>query len=467
MPTTFEPDFPAVYLDQLIMLDAPEARLAVVSRDPEPGELGVPVFGILSLDIVDTLPSVGAGIDLNLTRIWVGGQIAYDGNLGGFQPAFLGPANTVNTIFGPDTNRFTLRRDMPFSSEEVVTMRVVTTSGDGLAELDTSWTFTCADVTAPRVTGALGYHLRKVRVAFNEPMTSADSEDASDALNPASYTLVPADAERPTVPANVVAVEEITSTLFELTTDTPLALGASYLLVVSTAADAAGNAIVAPYNSALFSAYRPPRPDNRQLDIYAFLPAKNRREDTSGELRRFTYCVQEVLDLMLAAIDAFGDTLDPDTADDDQLSAMLADFGNPFAFDLATIDKRRLVQVLVEMYRRKGTAPGISDVVRFFLGLEVTFQRHGAGAGSGLVLGESELGVDWELLAGGSAFLYSFDAVVVVNLDETTRSQLRAIIEYLKPAHTHFIDLIEPEIPVEPDHVELGLSELDSTFTLH
>ena len=41
------------------------------------------------------------------------------------------------------------------------------------------------------------------------------------------------------------------------------------------------------------------------------------------------------------------------------------------------------------------------------------------------------------------------------------------IVEYLKPAHTHFVDLVEPLPPVLPNHWELGLSDLGETTDLH
>jgi hypothetical protein len=52
-------------------------------------------------------------------------------------------------------------------------------------------------------------------------------------------------------------------------------------------------------------------------------------------------------------------------------------------------------------------------------------------------------------------------------LADQERRQLRVIVEYLKPAHTHFVDLVEPLPIVEPDHWELGLSELGVTTVLH
>ncbi|HBU43612.1 MAG TPA: phage tail protein [Microbacterium sp.] len=57
--------------------------------------------------------------------------------------------------------------------------------------------------------------------------------------------------------------------------------------------------------------------------------------------------------------------------------------------------------------------------------------------------------------------------MVDVPLTDAQRSQLRAIVEYLKPAHTHFVNLIEPAPPAFIDHWELGVSEIGVTTDLH
>jgi hypothetical protein len=56
---------------------------------------------------------------------------------------------------------------------------------------------------------------------------------------------------------------------------------------------------------------------------------------------------------------------------------------------------------------------------------------------------------------------------VSVPLTETERRQIRAIVDYLKPAHTHFVELIEPLPPPVYHHWELGISELGETTDLH
>ena len=116
------------------------------------------------------------------------------------------------------------------------------------------------------------------------------------------------------------------------------------------------------------------------------------------------------------------------------------------------------------MYRQKGTARGIINAVRFFLGVEI--EAVTAYAGEALVLGESELGVDWILGPSSRFARYAFDVIVVVPLTDAQRKQLRAIVEYLKPAHTHFVTLVEPAPPAFIDHWEFGVSEVGVTGLL-
>ncbi len=83
------------------------------------------------------------------------------------------------------------------------------------------------------------------------------------------------------------------------------------------------------------------------------------------------------------------------------------------------------------------------------------------------MLGESELGIDWELGPSDRFARYAFDVTVGIPLADTERQQLRAIVDYMRPAHTHFADLIEPGPPPTFEHWELGVSELGVTTDLH
>jgi phage tail-like protein len=189
----------------------------------------------------------------------------------------------------------------------------------------------------------------------------------------------------------------------------------------------------------------------------------NRREDVTGDLQRFLACLQEVTDLVLHDVDRFADILDPDIASDPFLDLMLPELGNPFPFDLSVVDKRRLLNVLVAMYREKGTERGIVNAIRFFLGLEVTLTAYTAEA---LILGESLLGVDWVLGPSTAFAAYGFEVAVARILEAEERGRVRQIVDYMKPAHTH-ARIVEPVVPEVIEHVELGISELGDNWDLH
>jgi phage tail-like protein len=236
-------------------------------------------------------------------------------------------------------------------------------------------------------------------------------------------------------------------------------------VTVTGVADLQGNPIVTPTDSAEFAGFRPSRPSNRRFDLWSMLPRYNRRTDATGDLWRFIACLQEVTDLFLAEVDRFTDIFDIERAPEDFLDLILLDLGNPFPFELDELGKRRLAAVLVEMYRQKGTAIGIKNAIRFFLDIDITAIT--AFIGTTLVLGESELGVDWELGPSDRFARYAFDVVVDVVLTEIERRQIRAIVNFLKPGHTHFVNLIEPTTPPVFEHWELGISELGWSSELH
>lgn len=218
-------------------------------------------------------------------------------------------------------------------------------------------------------------------------------------------------------------------------------------------------------NEAEFTALECPHPDDRRFDLFRMFAQINREEDVTLELELFIACLQEVTDLILCDIDEFTDIIDPHVAPEPFLSMILCDLGNPFDFDLSEIDKRRLVDVLITLYKQKGTEIGIVNAIRFFLGLEVTVDVFNA-APPGWILGVSELGDTTVLLPSSQRALYSFNIVAVVALTDEQRDRIRKLADTMKVAHEHLIDIIEPDTEVI-DHWELGLSELGVDSDLH
>ncbi len=443
---TFE--LAALFVDAVAAVQAIDRPL-LVNRDPGPDESCVPLDAWLALEIVD----VGTdGVDRASVRVWVDGALAFEG--GGtpeLRSGFDGLGSAVTAT--ADTLRVVLAPTAFFASEAVVEVRVVATTVGGAHALDQTYRFTIEDRTAPRLVAGQATGSRSLRLGFDEPVAVVDPE---------GFALTALDA--PAVPVVVVDATAEGSTV-HLTLDTELTPDARYRVSVSGVADLAGNLLLPPFHQTTVPGFRPPRPEARRFDLWSMLPKYNRREDVTGDLARLVACLQETTDLLLAEVDRFPEVFDLERAPEPFVDLILEDLGNPFPFDLDALGKRRLASVLVEMYRQKGTARGIINAVRFFLGVEI--RAITAYAGEALVLGESELGVDWVLGPSSRFARYAFDVVVDVPLTTAQRAQLRAIVEYLKPAHTHFVTLVEPSPPAFIDHWELGVSEVGVTTDLH
>ena len=441
-------ELPGLYADNVAAIVAVERPL-LVNRDPGPGETGVPLEWFVALEVVDPGPD---GVDRAATRVWMDGVLAFDGGaVPEVQPGFDGPrAEVVETA---DTLRVVLDPATPFASEAAVAVRVVSATTGGAHALDETYSFTAEDRTAPTVVAAQATAQRVVQIGFDEEVLVTDP--AGFAFKPLSFPAVPLTAISATAAGSVVS----------LVLDGEMTPDVLHEVAVTGVSDLLGNPVGAPNDRAVFAGFRPPRPAARRFDLWTMLPRHNRRSDATGDLRRFIACLQEVADLLLAEADRYPDVFDLERAPEDFLDLILRDLGDPFPFDLDGLGKRRLASVLVEMYRQKGTAAGIENAIRFFLGIDITAIT--PFTGTTLILGESELGVDWELGPSDRFARYAFNVEVDEPLADTERRQIRAIVDYLKPAHTHFVDLVEPGIPPVFDHWELGISELGLTTDLH
>ncbi|RKH35682.1 phage tail protein [Corallococcus praedator] len=441
-------ELPTLYVDT-VSLFAETRRPLLLNRAPGPGEEDVPVDATLGLELVD----VGTdGIARAATRVWVDGVLAFaGGDSVEVQPAFAGPLAEVRQT--ADTLRVVLHPAVPLASQATVSVRVVSATAGGEHLLDETYTFTVEDRTAPRLVGAQSLAPKSVRLAFDEDVRVPSS---------ARFAFTPRGA--PAVP--VAALEAAADgPLVHLVLDTEMTPDVVYEVRVEGVTDAHGNLVLAPYHRATFAGFRPVRPPARSFHLWDMLPRHNRRDDVTGDLHRFISCLQEVTDLLLSDLDAFPDVFDLERAPELFLGAILQDLGNPFAFELDVLARRRLASVLVDMYQQKGTALGLRNAIRFFLGIEV--RAISPFASDTLVLGESELGEDWALGPSERFARYAFNVEVERLLSPAERQRLRTLVEYLKPAHTHFVDLVEPLPPIHPEHWELGLSELGETTTLH
>jgi phage tail-like protein len=473
-PGEYEVELPGLYFDSVLM-DTQIVRPTPINRVPDNGDTRVPVNASIFLEINDpsALRDLIVG-SISGTKVYVNGVLAYDQDGGGFQTGFTGPDSAVTLYSIPLDGRRTLRLNIDpttnFINSSVVTVRIVANAYATFSSPpEFTYSFTVEDLTAPTLVSATALDRKTVRVVFSEPVVGVLATHSTDATNPDNWAIFVASTSLetglPAVTSEVVSVAKVDDLTYDLTTASELTRNALYRVEGGPIVDLVGNPMVAPNNVAFFVGFECVGPDGRDFTLLDLLPDMNQNEDESDDLKKFVACLQEVTDLLLCDIDHWVDILDPDIAPERYVDAMLADLGNPFAFDLSDVDKRRLIRVLVPIYQQKGTDPGIINAIRFFVGVEVTIS---VPAFDGVWdLGISELGAGTWLSTSDLGSRLSFYVVSPVVLTDAQRAQITSIVRYMKDARTHFLGIIEPTLPDVPDHWELGLSELGTETLLH
>ena len=185
-----------------------------------------------------------------------------------------------------------------------------------------------------------------------------------------------------------------------------------------------------------------PTKPSHTIDLWRLLPRHNRRSDTTGDLRHLIGCLQSVTDLVVHRIEAMHAEFDPLTASPPNVDLMLEDLGNPFGPMVPLQDARRLTLVLGDIYRQKGTAKGIANAIRMFVGLEVQdiYCSNTAGDKDGTAIGRVD-----------RSSIYAFDVIFGHPLTNLQRQRVRALVEYMKPAHTHLGDILPLNTVTEGD----------------
>ena len=291
---------------------------------------------------------------------------------------------------------------------------------------------------------------RRVEVGFDGDVVPGPGAKAR--LVPKSVPAVTCASSALTINGDTAAVE----------LDREMSPGAMYEISIEDLLDAAGQSLTS--QAIPVTGFRPRAPLSRRFDLWSLLPRENRHGDVTGDLWRFIACFQDPLDLLLADLGAFTDIFDPERCPERYLDLILWDRGNPFSFPMSADEKRRLAAVLGDIFEWKGTDAGIENAIRFFIATEAKVVPY---ADEALILGESELGIDWILGASSEFARYAFDIEVGRILTGDERSKVRAIVLFMRPAPTHFVRIVEPLSTVPLNDWLLGVSELGDTTTLN
>lgn len=412
-------------IDQLLAtlaVDAASAtvvagRIAVIQRDPQPDETGIAIdtdvrFLIVDLDADPLAPGVLPTFDINIEGALAG---SYSGGV--FTPAAPWTGSvTPTTAADPFVGWYVvLQQPAPpvFSSEQIVNVEIEVYLGSGwgygpwghfpwghppaAASIKVEYEFTIEDLTPPCIVSAEAVDQFTARVTFDDEMATTGPGSVLDVDNWINTIVRLNDDPEPGVSLEVVEVAEVAGsggTQFDLTFQWEMTPGCLYRIDVNPLVeDSSGNSMDVTCSSTLFYGFQHDVPACRFFDHWRqMVPLKNRIEDEARDLERFSLCAQEAVELLLYQIDRFTDQFDQDLASDAVIDAMLYDVGNPFEWadlELDADQRRKLLRYLINIYKLKGTSPGIEDTIFFLLGEDVTVVEYAA---EGWVLGEDELG---------------------------------------------------------------------------
>jgi hypothetical protein len=270
----------------------------------------------------------------------------------------------------------------------------------------------------------------------------------------------------------VVSVSTVDTSSVLLTLEQDLTPSVPYTLTVEDVEDALGNLITPNPSTKEFSGYYPEVPANRQFSFYnTMFSGFMRQQDEAEDFTLMKVCaiLDEPLFQYLADMDEYTLAKNPATAPIRIIDALLEMYGNTFAFlGLEEGRRRILLEVLVDLWRIRGSEAGVTAALRFFFGFTtLTFEYYW---GTHWLLGDSvksELGVTTVLNSSILRDRFSFLVTVDRTLTADERVQVVRVIEMMKTGHTHLVSVVEPVAPFVPDHWQLPWSELGVDTLLH
>lgn len=477
---SFKSPFPGLYIDLVTPVEL-NRDIVLINRNPEPNECFVLVNQQLSFDIVSVGPNAiddssitlyinGEDVSLNTTIVT---NIVCD-SFGNVVCDSLGntvvvsePLFAFECVAITGGYRCTLIDNTGWEPNTTVEVRVTAT--DGNEALDETYLFKVEDKIQPEILKVIPASKQILRVRFNEQVLQESSTGINDALNPNNYVIdTNGDGITAVCSVNVVSVASFSATEIDVTLDVPMTNGGLYRIIPGPIADLNNNLMDVVAQNKPFVGFVYPFAPEREFSIVEMWPDAAFGLDCGiNDLKRVAGTLQDITDLMLCKIDEWGQIIDPDLAPEKFLDAMLCDLGNPFAFDFTVTQKRLLVQNLVALYKLKGTKEAIVLAGQFFFSPVVTVTDVLSPLSSGLNLGTSVLGFDFEINASNELLTYSFSVQVDRDLTTDETEKFIEIIKYLKPAHTHLLSIVSPSEETVVNHWELGRSDLGENTILH
>ncbi|HHV62135.1 MAG TPA: hypothetical protein GXX51_05795 [Firmicutes bacterium] len=166
----------------------------------------------------------------------------------------------------------------------------------------------------------------------------------------------------------------------------------------------------------------------------------------NDDLKHFLWAIEQAVDLIREDIRKLPDVISPGRCPPEFVDRILNNIG--WTLRIPEGMKRRLIKSALIVYRQRGTAKGIQNLIRLLAGIECEVYNAYRSP---------------ELPPKDPGF-YTFEITPVNPARALTSDEEIAVIEianYMKPSHTHF-RITEPY-----DHWQMDISELGETTILH
>lgn len=163
-------------------------------------------------------------------------------------------------------------------------------------------------------------------------------------------------------------------------------------------------------------------------------------------LEAFLWCVEQVLQNIEQEIERIPEMVSPDQCPPECVEPLLANVG--WTLPVPDAVKRRLIRSAIIVYKQRGTARGLQNLIRLTMGIECEVYNVYKEPG----------------LPEGDPAFYTFEVTPIDPPRELTAEEtamVEQLANYMKPGHTHF------RVTGPYAHWEMAVSELGETTILH
>lgn len=178
------------------------------------------------------------------------------------------------------------------------------------------------------------------------------------------------------------------------------------------------------------------------MDLLKLIPGLYEDETDFVE---FLQAIEPVIEATRQEIAGFPLIRRPERAPVQVLPHLLHMLGWSFPWATDEAGQRKLARWLSRIYRQRGTAQGVKNLIRLVTGIECEVRNQ-------------ERSPTW---SPRSAEWYTFEIIPPRVLTPEEEAAVSRCADFMKPAHTHY------RILPPADHWELGVSELSINTVLH